>query len=410
MIPPGRGFELRANLTKLLCGLALGAALTGPAMAEERLVMPFTCQMAGGQVSLAPSAPQAYQIYGEREHRRLTTCSPYDSRKCHNWSVHRFDLDCGGVRTSWQSVVAALTPMLAESIGTVGNADDGPYEEPAYAPGGPAGAYRPGPGGRIDFPPGFAPNPMRVAKFERTEAQTAHVPLPPKKPDAPAPTQIAEAKPGPEPEAATSPSSGKAETASKTKAEPKAKKVAEHRALKIEVDPEVTGALPKAQAGSLWRDAATIFKYALAVLFALWATLFLGRRGMLALPMLPMPFARLAGPAGLPMLSARANVGSEEAADEACATPASRLRLWDEDWLPRTKSEALAVLGVDPRANSDRIKSTVKRLRRALHPDHALDDEDRLLRERRLKQINVAWEIVSRKRRAPWLSIKPRSS
>ena len=52
------------------------------------------------------------------------------------------------------------------------------------------------------------------------------------------------------------------------------------------------------------------------------------------------------------------------------------------------------------------IKSTVTRLRRALHPDYALDEEDRALRERRLKQINVAWEIVSGKRRSLWLSTR----
>jgi len=56
------------------------------------------------------------------------------------------------------------------------------------------------------------------------------------------------------------------------------------------------------------------------------------------------------------------------------------------------------------------IKTTVTRLRRALHPDYALDEEDRALRERRLKQINVAWEIISGKRRAPWLKVKPRAS
>jgi hypothetical protein len=38
----------------------------------------------------------------------------------------------------------------------------------------------------------------------------------------------------------------------------------------------------------------------------------------------------------------------------------------------------------------------------ALHADHSLDEADRRLRERRLKQINVACEIVSGKRRSLW--------
>jgi hypothetical protein len=409
-------------LTRLLCGLALGAASfgaaligpasAGPAMAEEQLVMPFACRVAGGQIQLAPSAPRAYRIYGRREQKRLTTCSPYDPRKCHNWSVHRFDLDCGGVRTSWQSVVAALSPILAESAG---EAYGGPYDAPAYGPPGGAGPYRAGRGGAIAFPPGFAPNPMRVAKFERTGPAIADIPLPPKKPVAPA--EVAEAQPSPVPApkpAAAKPSpTGKAETVAKTGDKPKPAKLAAQRALQIEIESasgEVTGSLPKAEQGSLWRDAGLVFALTLTALLALSALLLMRRRGMLALPM-PMPVLRLRGPAGLPAL--RRSLVSEwkKAAGRLTGGKGqSGLRLWDEDWLPATKREALEVLGVDPRAGRETIKSTVTRLRRALHPDHAIDEEDRLLRERRLKQINVAWEIVCAKRRAPWLKVTPRGT
>jgi hypothetical protein len=381
-------------------------------MAEERLVMPFACHVAGGQVSLAPSAPQAYRIYGRAEHKRLTTCSPYDPGKCHNWSIHRFDLDCGGVKTSWHSVVAALSPMLAESGGTPGEAYARPYDAPANAPQGHAGPYRPGPGGRIAFPPGFAPNPMKVARFEQTGPETAHIPLPPKKPVATA-AQVAEIEPSPAPVAAKPAPSGKAkagktETAAKTEVKRKPAVLAEHRALQIEIDPEVTGSLPKTEQSSLWRDAGLVFAVTLAALLALSALLLLRRRGMLALP---MPVLRLRGPAGLPAL--RRSLVSEwkEAAGRLAGGKAqSGLRLWDEDWLPATKREARDVLGVDPRAGRETIKSTVTRLRRALHPDYALDEEDRLLRERRLKQINAAWEILGGKRRAPWLRPAPRAS
>jgi DnaJ-class molecular chaperone len=34
------------------------------------------------------------------------------------------------------------------------------------------------------------------------------------------------------------------------------------------------------------------------------------------------------------------------------------------------------------------------------HPDHARDEQDRLLREDRIKQINIAWELISDKRQA----------
>jgi DnaJ-domain-containing protein 1 len=419
-----RTLNLRENLTKLLCALAISAALSGPAIAEEQLVMPFACHVAGGQVRVAPSAPQTYQIYGHREQKRMTTCSPYNPRKCHNWSVHRFDLDCGGARTSWQSVVAALSPILAESLG--------PFDDAAYPPPGGARPYRRGPGPKIAFPRGFAPNPMNVARFEQTAPVTADVPVPPKKPELTQPEltespQVAALEPSSEPAAApssTEDSDDKPEAASKTApAEQETAEVAEHRALKVEVvsgsgetevvsgSGETTGSLPTSRTTSntLWPSTSQVFTLTLALLFALTATLFLGRRRMLALPM-PMPVARLRGPAGLPVFSMLVSARETATARRQEDVSGSRLRLWDETWLPRTMIEALDVLGVEPNASSDKIKSTVTRLRRALHPDHAFDEEDRLLRERRLKQINVAWEIVSKKRRrAPWLKAEPRS-
>ena len=382
-------------------------------MAGEQLVMPFACRVAGGQVSLVPSAPRAYEIYGSREQKRLTTCSPYDPRKCHNWSVYRFDLDCGGVTTSWQSVVNALSPILAESVGTPGDA----YGAPAYPPRGLARPYRPGPGGGIAFPRGFAPNPMRVARFEQIEVAPATIPLPPKKPPAPAPTQVAEMEPSPEPAPEPRTLDGDADAPTETtpvedKGEDKTTKVTQHQALQIEIDSassEVTGALPKPGSGSLWRDASLVFAVTIAALLALTTTLVLRRRKLEALP---GPIAqRLVGRAKLPA-HRPASIARREstAADKQRDVPARRMRLWDENWLPATVSEALDVLGVDPAAGRDKIKSTVTRLRRALHPDHAFDDEDRGLRERRLKQINVAWEIIAGKRRAPWLAAKPPGS
>jgi hypothetical protein len=369
-------------------------------MATEQLTMPFDCHVVGGRVSLAPSAPQTYQIYGERERKQLTTCSPFDPRKCHSWYVHRFDLDCGGVRTSWQSVVTALSPILAESLGPAYDA----YNEPTRGP------ARQGPA--ISFPRGFAPNPMKVAKFEQTGPAMAaplpaDMPLPPKKPEPTEQEQVAALEPAPEP-AAPVKADAKAEAASKTPP-PNAKEPPEQQALQIEIESEATGSLPKS--GSLWLNASTLFQLTLALLFALTATLFLGRRRMLALP-LPVPFVQLPHrPAKAGPLARRAHPDPEGiAAEEQEDAPASRLRLWDEDWLPRTMSEALDVLGVDPDASMDKMKTTVTRLRRALHPDYALDEEDRRLRERRLKQINVAWEIVSGKRHSIWLSVKPRAS
>jgi hypothetical protein len=255
---------------------------------------------------------------------------------------------------------------------------------------------------------------MKIANFRRTNAAPAQVPLPPKKPAPSEPLQVAEIEPSPEPAAEPSSSGDKAGAATNTApAAPKPTEVADHRALKIEIesgDGDVTGSLPKSGASSrsLWPDASMVFTLTLALLFALSATLFLGRRRM---PTLPRPVAKLRGPTRLPSFGPTSVSARESAeAHQQGEAPASRLRLWDEDWLPGTMSEALDVLGVDPQASGDRIKSTVTRLRRALHPDYALDEEDRRLRERRLKQINVAWDIISGKRRSLWLSVKSRSA
>ena len=72
-----------------------------------------------------------------------------------------------------------------------------------------------------------------------------------------------------------------------------------------------------------------------------------------------------------------------------------------DDWLPSTLGEALAVLVANPETDRELFKELVKTLRRRWHPDHARSEDDRRARERKLKQINVAWDIVCGKRRAP---------
>jgi hypothetical protein len=405
----GRGCEVRATVKKLLFGFALGAALTAPALAGEQLVMPFTCAAQGGQVSLAPSAPRAYEIYGRKETKRLTTCSPLDPRRCHHWSIHRFDVDCGDVRTSWQSIVAAMRPILAESssFGAAASADPGPYDAPAGARQAPP-PYRQGAGPAIRFPPGFAPNPLKVASFKRVQDAPAQVALPAKKP-VPPPSETAANEPSQAPAAAPpSPADEAPSVANASPEQPKATKVATREPLQIEVvngSGETTGSLPES-GSTRWRDAARGFTVTIAVLLALSAVLLLQRRKVQTLPLAVAEFPH--EPATTSSFARTSNSGLDQAAGEPQSE--SGLRLWDESWLPATMREALDVLGVDPGASRGAMKTTVTRLRRALHPDHAIDEEDSRLRERRLKQINVAWDIVSGKRRALWLSVKPRST
>ena len=65
------------------------------------------------------------------------------------------------------------------------------------------------------------------------------------------------------------------------------------------------------------------------------------------------------------------------------------------DRLPETSTEALTLLGVAPDASAEVIKRVVDGLRQSWHPDLARNELDRIVREKRMKQINVAWDLVS---------------
>ena len=72
--------------------------------------MPYACSADGGRVTLSPSREEAYRIYGQREERPYTVCSPINPNACRTWLLHRFELDCGGTRVDWLSVVRSLRP------------------------------------------------------------------------------------------------------------------------------------------------------------------------------------------------------------------------------------------------------------------------------------------------------------
>jgi hypothetical protein len=65
--------------------------------------------------------------------------------------------------------------------------------------------------------------------------------------------------------------------------------------------------------------------------------------------------------------------------------------------VPTSYEQALRVLGAAPDASSAALKKIVDGMRQIWHPDHASSEADRLYRERRLRQINVAWDLISKK-------------
>jgi hypothetical protein len=75
--------------------------------AEEMLVMPFKCAIIAGQPVLTPSPDEGYRILGQHEQRTFTACSPVHPDTCKQWTVHRFELECEGVRVPWTAVAVA---------------------------------------------------------------------------------------------------------------------------------------------------------------------------------------------------------------------------------------------------------------------------------------------------------------
>jgi hypothetical protein len=82
-----------------------------------------------------------------------------------------------------------------------------------------------------------------------------------------------------------------------------------------------------------------------------------------------------------------------ESAAASLAVPRAGVRM------PRTRSEAYDVLGVNPDVNEAIVKKVADALRVSWHPDHAKDEEDRCAREARMKQLNIAWDLISARRR-----------
>lgn len=66
--------------------------------------------------------------------------------------------------------------------------------------------------------------------------------------------------------------------------------------------------------------------------------------------------------------------------------------------MPQTVAEAYQVFGVSETVGDAALKKVVDGLRMSWHPDLAHDDEDRIVRGDRIKQINLAWDLIKAQR------------
>jgi hypothetical protein len=399
----------------LVCGVAMWIFVTNAAAAEELLIMPFACQASGGSVNLSPAPSQSYRIYGKPEHQVFTACSPIRPEFCRDWVVHRFDLDCGGVRVSWLSVVNALTqwrPTRAfVSDGRLhmrmGPWWNGEARRPCAGPRfglGPRTFGRAGSGwpcertlassqpAIIDMPIGFAPTLGIYARF--VSIPEALAPAKTQSGDSTVSSatsrssltdQIVPNVEGPPVVQAELPliiaqAGGQAESTTSISQKP------QHAIAKAS---EGTKTLRQAPTEPVRVDTipADTFGFGLVAILLLFSAIWFATTHRAA----PVDAVAVSGRPTRP--SAPLANPSRSRSSAAWGAP-----IEDSEWLPSNRSEAFEVLGAGPDTAEHILKKIVKNLRQNWHPDLASRDEERRIRGLKLKQINVAWDIICGKR------------
>ncbi len=84
--------------------------------------------------------------------------------------------------------------------------------------------------------------------------------------------------------------------------------------------------------------------------------------------------------------------------DRSAAGLGSKRAAPGSTWLPSEVGEAYGFLNINPNAEDAAIKTLVNAMRKNWHPDFAVNQADRAAREAKMKQINVAWDMIRRQR------------
>ena len=402
----------------------LGPLAAGAARAEH-LVIPFACAMEANGPRLTPSAPRAYPVAGRRDEQPFTHCPAGARGDCVTIMVHRFQTACGEQKVAWFEVASA-----ARAAGVA---------LPEGLPQGfaPVGALQ----GRFVFP--------AQARFSKHESGVSSETL-----SADGIREAAEAggagaaDDGPwqtviRAEMRTEPAGGALRIAGFVAALMAAllalsMVVAGRHPLPQDVYGATVRRLRRVSGGmaALWAKTVTaaarsfgasphsdetlfnalaIAKARLAETELLVATL---PRELLVREVLQAEIetvrGRLAGLEAAPNRE-RDKVGGRvrallreleriqriahgAAGDGAAQSHASEARASLR--MPGSAQEAYQLLGINPDAAPQVAKKLVDALRMSWHPDFARDDDDRRVREARMKQINAAWDIIKDRRQA----------
>jgi hypothetical protein len=395
-----------------------------PSVRADDLIMPYTCEMDRGTPRLMASSATVYHIFGQPDGQTFSVCAPSPSGTCETMMVHKFTIECSGQRVAWSRVAAS-----ARALGV----DLPEHLPPGYAP-----VSRLA--GRFVLP-GFArattPAITRVAMQELSPDGVIEMSRPRARRETAQWVTVVDSE-------VMGASSGEAFKVAGVVATllmtlMAASLIVARGGARLSFDlAGLSGA-----AGALANSALHILTLGLARAQAAfrhsyesWQAAADGEGGDAHLAnALSLVHARLGETeflvATLPddmllrdVLQSELDGLRERGADIArrvgrlgAERASAMLRSLTRDLdritrivhgaaqrsepdepaaaeAPTSAYEAYRVLGLNPEAPHAAVKKVVDALRMSWHPDHARDEADRLYRERRIKQINAAWDIL----------------
>ncbi len=403
---------------------AISALTTAATAAEPRetVVMPHRCVVDGTRLLVLSSSPQAYSIRGPRSETIVPICR--DGASCFEVRAHRFAIACEGGVVPWVEVAAALGHQRLGRT-TVETGSLKLHMDDASADSKPG---RKRPTRFVVFPPGHAP----VDEIGAHIARVDDVPRPelairPAAEPAPAQPEVASwltvverTDPTPTP-ALTTGMIATALLALVVTLSAGVFLVARRRDVRgamIRHRWRGFGAILRTRKDDLSDPAAEACRDLEAI-----AVQELDRAAEQAARLAASPLRRALlseierhrrriATLALRSDSTPPNWPALRRRFETAATEAARLRKIVDDAAksldepaavrqpaePVDRMSAYEVLGASPDVSERVLKKLVEALRACWHPDLARDETDRARREQRIKDINVAWDIISGKR------------
>jgi hypothetical protein len=413
----------------LTLGIIAAASTIAASARADELIIPYTCEIEHGTPQLAASRATIYRIIGPREDEPFSPCAQSPSAKCEMMMVHKFTIECGGQRVAWATVAAS-----ARALGV---------KLPAHLPTGFAPISRLA--GRFVLP-GLVQSKPAITRVATQDLSPDSILI------------TGSTRPRAEPAQWVTVVDSEAQPS----ASGEASKVA--GVISLLLITLMAGCLVVARRVSLLSfefarlaaTAGTLASGAVSVAtqtaararsafrhsYESWSAAADANGADANLGnMLTVVHARLAETellvSGLPadlllrdVLQSELDGLRERGADLArrvrrigaeranamlrsltrdldritrIAHGAAR-RAEDEELIdaeaPASVFEAYRILGLNPEAPYVAVKKVVDALRMSWHPDHARDEMDRLFRERRIKQINAAWDLLKSGRAA----------